>query len=199
MNAVNYDAVMQRMLAASEGKSLLLHACCAPCASYCLTETAPRVQVTAFFYNPNLDSAEEYEKRLSELRRLTAQTGWAQVMECGYRSGDFAAVSAGFEAEKEGGARCERCFRLRLFETAKQAKAGGFDLFATTLTVSPMKNAALINRIGQEAAEAYGVEYLPTDFKKRGGFLRSVQLSGEYGLYRQNYCGCLFSRRREQA
>ena len=103
MNAVNYDAVMQRMLAASEGKSLLLHACCAPCASYCLTETAPRVRVTAFFYNPNLDSAEEYEKRLSELRRLTAQTGWAQVMECGYRSGDFAAVSAGFEAEKEGG------------------------------------------------------------------------------------------------
>lgn len=199
MNAVNYDAVMQRMLAASEGKSLLLHACCAPCASYCLTETAPRVRVTAFFYNPNLDSAEEYEKRLSELRRLTAQTGWAQVMECGYRSGDFVAVSAGFEAEKEGGARCERCFRLRLFETAKQAKAGGFDLFATTLTVSPMKNAALINRIGQEAAEAYGVEYLPTDFKKRGGFLRSVQLSGEYGLYRQNYCGCLFSRRREQS
>ncbi|HIY99584.1 MAG TPA: epoxyqueuosine reductase QueH [Firmicutes bacterium] len=195
MNAVNFDAVMLRMLAGAEDKRLLLHACCAPCASYCLTQTAPRTRVTAFFYNPNLDSAEEYEKRLHELRRLTEATKQADVLDTGYRHEDFAAAAAGFEDAPEGGARCERCFRLRLFETARMAKSGGFDLFATTLTVSPLKNAALINRIGSEAAEAFGVEYLPTDFKKRGGYLQSVQLSRQYGLYRQNYCGCEFSRR----
>lgn len=198
MNAVNYDAVMQRMLGQAAGKRLLLHACCAPCASYCLTQTSPVLQVTAFFYNPNMDSADEYERRLHELRRLCAETGWAQVLETGYRSQDFEAVAAGFEAEKEGGARCERCFRLRLYETARQAKAGGYDCFATTLTVSPMKNAALINRIGLEAAERFGVEYLPTDFKKRGGYLQSVQLSGKYCLYRQDYCGCVYSRQERE-
>ena len=127
MNAVNYDAVMQRMLAASEGKSLLLHACCAPCASYCLTETAPRVRVTAFFYNPNLDSAEEYEKRLEELRRLTAQTGWAQVMECGYRSGDFAAVSARFFSKKT---EDEKEFYSLFCAAEARYKADGGSFFA---------------------------------------------------------------------
>lgn len=199
MNSVNYDAVMQKMLQDMQGKRLLLHVCCAPCASYCLTQTAPAANVTAFFYNPNMDSAQEYEKRLAELVRLTQTTAWADVLETGYRAQDFVAVAAGYEGEKEGGARCERCFRLRLLETARQAKAGGFDCFATTLTVSPLKNAALINRIGFEAAQEYGVPYLPTDFKKRGGYLQSVQLSKEYGLYRQNYCGCVYSRReREQ-
>ena len=196
MNAVNYDAVMQRLLEEEQGKRLLLHACCAPCSSYCLCETAPKVQTTVFFYNPNMDSAEEYEKRLSELRRLLAVTHQADVLESGYRHEDFDAVARGYEQEKEGGARCERCFRLRLFETARQAKAGGYDYFATTLTVSPMKNAPLINRIGYEAAEAFGVEYLPTDFKKRGGYQISVRLSKEYGLYRQNYCGCIYSKPR---
>lgn len=199
MNAVNYDVVMRKALEDAAGKRLLLHACCAPCASYCLTQTSPVLQVTAFFYNPNMDSAGEYERRLHELRRLCAETGWAQVLETGYRSQDFEAVAAGFEAEKEGGSRCERCFYLRLNETARQAKAGGYDYFATTLTVSPMKNAALINRIGREAAERFGVEYLPTDFKKRGGYLQSVALSKEYGLYRQDYCGCVYSGREREA
>lgn len=196
MNAVNYDAVMQHMLEGAADKKLLLHACCAPCSTYCLTETAPKTNVTVFFYNPNMDSVQEYEKRLAELERLLKETGQANVIETGYRSQDFAAICAGFEDAPEGGARCERCFRLRLFETARLAKEGGYDFFATTLTVSPMKNAALINRIGEEAAKEYGVSYLPTDFKKRGGYLQSVQLSREYGLYRQNYCGCIFSKRR---
>lgn len=199
MNAVNFDAVMQRRLAETEGARLLLHVCCAPCASYCLTQTAPAVRVTAFFYNPNMDTSEEYEKRLAELRRLVRETGEADVLETGYRSEDFAAIARGYEDAAEGGARCERCFRLRLFETARQAKAGGYDLFATTLTVSPMKNAALIDRVGREAAEEFGVEYLPTDFKKRGGYLRSVELSRQYGLYRQNYCGCVYSRQAREA
>lgn len=198
MNAVNYDSVMQTMLKEAEGKRLLLHACCAPCASYCLTATAPFLSVTTFFYNPNMDTAEEYEKRLRELRRLTAETGWADVLETGYRCEDFMAVATGMEQEKEGGARCDRCFRLRLLETARQAKAGGYDFFATTLTVSPMKNAARINRIGFEVAEQCGVAYLPTDFKKRGGYLQSVRLSAQYGLYRQNYCGCIFSKRERE-
>ncbi len=197
MNAVNFDAVMLRMLEGAAGKRLLLHACCAPCASYCLPETMKRTQVTAFFYNPNMDSAEEYAKRLFELRRLCAAEG-AELLETGYRHAEFAAAAAGLEGEREGGARCERCFRLRLEETARQAKAGGYDLFATTLTVSPMKNAALINRVGEEAAEKFGVAYLPTDFKKRGGYLQSVQRSAELGLYRQNYCGCEFSRRERE-
>ncbi len=199
MNAVNFDAVMQRRLAEAEGARLLLHVCCAPCASYCLTQTALAVRVTAFFYNPNMDTSEEYEKRLAELRRLVRETGEADVLETGYRSEDFVAIARGYEDAAEGGARCERCFRLRLFETARQAKAGGYDLFATTLTVSPMKNAALIDRVGREAAEEFGVEYLPTDFKKRGGYLRSVELSRQYGLYRQNYCGCVYSRQAREA
>ena len=145
-----------------------------------------------------MDTAEEYEKRLRELRRLTAETGWADVLETGYRCEDFMAVATGMEQEKEGGARCDRCFRLRLLETARQAKAGGYDFFATTLTVSPMKNAARINRIGFEVAEQCGVAYLPTDFKKRGGYLQSVRLSAQYGLYRQNYCGCIFSKRERE-
>ena len=198
MNAVNADAVMQRMLASAADGKLLLHVCCAPCASYCVTQTVPRTHVTLFFYNPNLDSGEEYEKRLREVYRLPEVMNGTGVLETGYRHAEFEAAAEGLEDAPEGGARCERCLRLRLEETARQAKAGGYDLFATTLTVSPHKNAALINRLGEETAERYGVAYLPTDFKKRGGYFRSVQLSKEYGLYRQNYCGCVFSRHEEE-
>lgn len=196
MNAVNYDALMLRMLDGAADKRLLLHACCAPCASHCLTETATRTRVTVFFYNPNLSDEAEYMKRKTELLRLIGETGLADALDCAYAPEDFAAVAKGYETAAEGGARCERCFRLRLERTAQAAKAGGYDFFGTTLTLSPLKNAALINRIGMEAGEKYGVAYLPSDFKKRDGYLHSLRLSEVYRLYRQNYCGCVYSMAR---
>ncbi len=194
MNRVNYDKLMQERLERLGGKKLLLHSCCAPCSSYCLEQVACKVQTTVFYYNPNLDCAEEYEKRKAEQIRFLQETGLADFFDCGYCSADYERAVVGLEGEKEGGARCEKCFRLRLFKTAQTAKEGGYDVFATTLTVSPLKNAELINAIGMEIAEEIGVEYLPTDFKKRGGYLRSVELSREHGLYRQNYCGCKYSK-----
>lgn len=195
MNRVNYDERMTEILKGAAGKRLLLHSCCAPCSSYCLEELSGRIGVTVLYYNPNLDSEEEYEKRKAEQIRFLRETGYAEFLDCDYAPSDYSEIAAGFEAEKEGGARCERCFRLRLSRTAAEAKRGGFDYFATTLTLSPLKNAALINQIGLELQEEYGVLYLPTDFKKRGGYLRSIELSKEHSLYRQNYCGCVYSKR----
>ena len=195
MNAVNYDRVMQEMLANATGKRLLLHSCCAPCSSYCLEEVAPKIKTTVFYYNPNLDSEEEYLRRKGEQVRFLQETGLADFLDCDYCPEDFAAVACGFEGEKEGGARCTRCFELCLLRTAREAKARGYDYFATTLTLSPLKDARRINEIGLRLQEEVGVLYLPTDFKKRGGYLRSVELSREHNLYRQNYCGCIYSKR----
>ena len=195
MNAVNYDDLMLRTLAESAGKTLLLHSCCAPCSSYCLEQVSSVLKTTVFYYNPNLDSEEEYEKRKKEQIRFLRETGWADFLDCDYQKADYESIAAGYEGEPEGGARCARCFRLRLERTAQEAKARGYDLFGTTLTVSPLKNAKLINEIGFGLAEEYGVAYLPSDFKKRGGYLRSVELAREHALYRQNYCGCIFSKR----
>lgn len=195
MNKINYDALMLRALEGAAEKRVLLQACCAPCASHCLSELAGKTRVTVYFYNPNLSDREEYEKRRAELLRLIGETGWADALDCAYAPEDFAAVAAGYEDAPEGGARCARCFRLRLEHTAAAAKENGYDLFGTTLTLSPLKNADLINRIGFEAGERYGVEYLPSDFKKRGGYQHSLDLSREHCLYRQNYCGCVFSKR----
>ena len=195
MNKINYDALMLRALEGAAEKRVLLQACCAPCASHCLSELAGKTRVTVYFYNPNLSDREEYEKRRAELLRLIGETGWADALDCAYAPEDFAAVAAGYEDAPEGGARCARCFRLRLEHTAAAAKENGYDLFGTTLTLSPLKNADLINRIGFEAGERYGVEYLPSDFKKRGGYQHSLDLSREHCLYRQNYCGCSFSKR----
>ena len=195
MNKINYDALMLRALEGAAEKRVLLQACCAPCASHCLSELAGKTRVTVYFYNPNLSDREEYEKRRAELLRLIGETGWADALDCAYAPEDFAAVAAGYEDAPEGGARCARCFRLRLEHTAAAAKENGYDLFGTTLTLSPLKNANLINRIGFEAGERYGVEYLPSDFKKRGGYQHSLDLSREHCLYRQNYCGCAFSKR----
>lgn len=195
MNKINYDALMLRALEGAAEKRVLLQACCAPCASHCLSELAGKTRVTVYFYNPNLSDREEYEKRRAELFRLIGETGWADALDCAYAPEDFAAVAAGYEDAPEGGARCARCFRLRLEHTAAAAKENGYDLFGTTLTLSPLKNAELINRIGFEAGERYGVEYLPSDFKKRGGYQHSLDLSREHCLYRQNYCGCAFSKR----
>lgn len=195
MNKINYDALMLRALEGAAEKRVLLQACCAPCASHCLSELAGKTRVTVYFYNPNLSDREEYEKRRAELLRLIGETGWADALDCAYAPEDFAAVATGYEDAPEGGARCARCFRLRLEHTAAAAKENGYDLFGTTLTLSPLKNAELINRIGFEAGERYGVEYLPSDFKKRGGYQHSLDLSREHCLYRQNYCGCVFSKR----
>ena len=194
MNAVNYDKLMQEELKGAREKRLLLHSCCAPCSSHCLSELSPQIGVTVFYYNPNLDCAEEYEKRKREQLRFLRETGLADFLDCDYAPEDYLAAVRGLEEEKEGGARCAVCFRLRLERTAREAKARGFDYFATTLTVSPLKNAKLINTIGFAVAEEVGVRYLPSDFKKRGGYLHSVRLSEEYGLYRQDYCGCAFSK-----
>lgn len=195
MNRINYDALMLRALEGAAEKRVLLQACCAPCASHCLSELAGKTRVTVYFYNPNLSDREEYEKRRAELLRLIGETGWADALDCAYAPEDFAAIAAGYEDAPEGGARCARCFRLRLEHTAAAARENGYDLFGTTLTLSPLKNAELINRIGFEAGERYGVEYLPSDFKKRGGYQHSLDLSREHCLYRQNYCGCAFSKR----
>ena len=196
MNAVNYDERMRALISEGKGGKLLLHSCCAPCSSYCLKETAKAFRVTVFYYNPNLDCEAEYVKRKSEQLRFLRETGYADFLDCDYSPEEFAEAVEGYEQEPEGGARCSRCFRLRLEKTARAAKAGGFDYFGTTLTVSPLKNAALINEIGYELQDLYRVKYLPSDFKKRGGYYESVALSKQYGLYRQNYCGCVYSQRK---
>lgn len=195
MNKVNYDREMTRLLEGAAKKRLLLHSCCAPCSSHCLSELAGKIRTTVFYFNPNLDCEAEYEKRKAEQIRFLRETGLADFLDCDYSPEAFSQIAAGYEGEKEGGARCLRCFRLRLLRTAEEAKRGGYDFFATTLTLSPLKNAEKINGIGAEVARETGVAYLPSDFKKRGGYLHSVELSKKYGLYRQNYCGCVFSKR----
>ncbi len=195
MNAVNYNAEMQKTIdrLGGERKKLLLHACCAPCSSACLERLKDHFNITAFFYNPNIEDA-EYLKRKAELIRLLSETGWADIADCDHDTDKFYSAVKGFETCPEGGERCKICFKLRLEETARAAGQGGFDYFCTTLTLSPLKDAEAINSIGKELAERYGVLWLYSDFKKQNGYLRSLQLSKEHSLYRQNYCGCVFSQ-----
>lgn len=177
-----------------ERPALLLQCCCGPCSSYVLEYLNQYFNVTALFYNPNIRPQEEYRKRRFWLEQVLARyPGSVGLMECDYEPERFDEAVRGLESEPEGGARCERCFKLRLRETAARAKAGGYDYFCTTLTVSPHKNAGLLNKIGFELSEEFGVSWLPSDFKKREGYKRSIELSKEYGLYRQEYCGCLYS------
>lgn len=194
MNKVNFDREMTAIMQSfgGERKKLLLHACCAPCSSACLERLKDNFDVTLFFYNPNIED-EEYKKRKAELIRLAKETGWAEICECSHDTEEFYSAVQGLEGCPEGGARCAVCFRLRLERTAECARELGADYFATTLTISPLKDAALINATGYAAGEKYGVKWLPSDFKKHDGYLRSLQLSKEYNLYRQNYCGCIFS------
>lgn len=174
--------------------SLLLQCCCGPCGSYVIEYLTRYFDVTALFYNPNIQPREEYDRRLFWMREVVSRYGGAvKMLECGYDGESFDRISAGLENEPEGGARCSECFRLRLGETARLAAEHGFDYFCTTLTVSPHKDCDRINETAEELARAYGVKWLPSDFKKRGGYERSTKLSKEYGLYRQNYCGCLYS------
>lgn len=195
MNAVNYDTLMQQeMERAADGSKLLLHCCCAPCSTYCLQTLHEKFRISVYFYNPNLDTEEEFRRRRQEEVRLLHETGWGEMLEWTYSSADYKEIAKGREKEKEGGERCRRCYYLRLEKTAKTAKELGYDYFATTLTISPLKNSEVINQIGFELAKKYGVKYLPSDFKKRNGYLQSVSLSKEFSLYRQNYCGCRYSK-----
>ena len=204
MNRINYqkqlEEVLKRMKEEGERKRLLLHACCAPCSSYCLEYLREAFALTVFFYKPNLTEQEEYRRRVEEEKRLIAlmngQEGSSQIeiLEGRYEPERFLEAAKGLETCKEGGERCVRCFALRLGETARVAAEGGFDFFTTSLTISPLKNSALLNRIGAQEGERYGVRFLPSDFKKNNGYLRSTQLSRLYGLYRQNYCGCIYSK-----
>lgn len=183
--------------------SLLLHSCCAPCSSYCLEYLSQYFRITVLYYNPNLYPAEEYERRVFEQRKLIAALpakNKISLVEMKGEPGEFYSAVRGLEQIKEGGERCFACFRLRLERAAKYAKENGFDFFTTTLTISPLKNAAKLNEIGEAAGKKFGVRHLPSDFKKKNGYKRSVELSKIYGLYRQDYCGCVFSKReREQA
>ena len=174
--------------------ALLLHSCCGPCSSYVLEYLTQYFDVTVLFFNPNIRPEAEYEKRLYYQREVLKHIP-AKILECEYDGGAFTAAARGLENEPEGGARCTECFRLRLEETAKRAALGGFDWYCTTLTVSPHKDAGRINRLGAELGERYGVRWLPSDFKKRNGYLRSIRLAEEYGLYRQDWCGCEYSHK----
>lgn len=198
MNKINYDEKMKETLASLGGTPrLLLHSCCGPCSTYCIEELSPHFFVTVFYYNPNIDTDEEYEKRKNEQRRFIEAHPWKNpVAFCGeeHREEAFYAVAKGKENCPEGGERCFACYRLRLEETAKYAREHDFDYFATTLTVSPLKNADKLNAIGAELEKEYGVKYLFSDFKKRDGYKKSTEISKEYGMYRQNYCGCAFSK-----
>ncbi len=177
--------------------SLLLHSCCAPCSSYVLEYLSQFFNITVLYYNPNISPKEEYIYRLNEEKRLIGEMSFknpVEILDCDYNAEEFFTVVKGFEKEPEGGKRCEKCFDLRLDFTAKIAKENNFDYFATTLTISPLKNANLINDIGEKIAEKYNAKYLCSDFKKKEGYKRSIILSKEYNLYRQNYCGCIFSK-----
>lgn len=177
--------------------TLLLHCCCAPCSSYVLEYLSEYFQITAFFYNPNIDPESEYTKRILELQRLISSMNLKHPVSFiagQYDSDRFYEMAKGLEHVKEGGERCFKCYELRLREAAEIAKEGGFEYFTTTLSISPHKNAQKLNEIGKWLAEEYGVEYLLSDFKKKNGYKRSIELSEEYGLYRQNYCGCVFSK-----
>lgn len=177
-----------------ERKKLLLQCCCGPCSSYVLEYLTKYFDVTVLYYNPNIQPIEEYDKRLFWMREVASKyPDTVCFLECGYNGEDFDEVSRGLEYEPEGGARCTKCFDLRLRETARLAKEGDFDFFCTTLSVSPHKDESRINEIGFELEREFGVKWLPSDFKKREGYKRSNELAREYGLYRQDYCGCLFS------
>ena len=191
----DYQRQTDAALDALGGKkqSLLLQVCCGPCASAVLEYLACYFDVTVLYYNPNTQPEAEYRKRGEWLRKVLSHYPDVRLDDCDYDGEAFDEIAVGLEREPEGGKRCTRCFELRLRETARRAAEGGFDWFCTTLSVSPYKDAERLNAIGERLAEEFGVKWLPSDFKKRGGYQRSIEFSREWGLYRQKYCGCLFS------
>ncbi len=202
-NKRNYQRELDLLIEKNqrEGKvpTLYLHACCAPCSSYCLEYLSQYFKITVVFYNPNITESQEYEYRLSEEKRFIAEMDFkhpVSIIEGEYNPDVFFALSKGLEASPERGARCLKCYDQRLRYTARLAKEKGADYFATTLTLSPLKSAEAINKIGERIATELDTPYLCTDFKKKGGYLRSIELSKLHNLYRQNFCGCIYSRQR---
>lgn len=198
MNKTNYQKELDNIIENLEGTPrLFLHSCCAPCSSYVLEYLSEYFDITVFYFNPNISPEGEFEKRFNEEKRLISEMPFkneVKLVKGSYDYNEFLNAIEGFEECREGGERCFRCYRLRLEKTAEIAKEGGFDYFCTTLSISPLKNSQKINEIGFEVAEKYGIKWLPSDFKKREGYKRSIELSREYNLYRQNFCGCVFSK-----
>lgn len=203
----NYQKELEKRLQDPQivGKRLLLHSCCAPCSSYCMEYLRDYFDLTVFYYNPNITLTAEYEKRVAEEKRLIEAYNRMpgkrsiRMKEGAYDPEHFYEMAKGLERCPEGGERCFRCYELRLRETARVAAEEGYGLFTTTLTISPLKNAAKLNEIGERLAKEYGVAFLNSDFKKRGGYQRSIELSKEYALYRQDYCGCVYSKAERDA
>ena len=192
---INYDKLMQDEIASLNGerKSVLLHTCCGPCSSACIERLHNDLDVTVYYYNHNIEPKEEYLKRKETQIGLLKKLNIPYI-DADYDNDNFREKVKGLETEPEGGARCPVCFKMRLDKTARVAKENNFDYFCTSLTVSPHKNSAIINLIGESVSKEVGVKYLYADFKKREGYKRSIELSREYNLYRQDYCGCLFSK-----
>lgn len=201
MNKINYQKVLEQTIGEHQNKgevpSLLLHSCCAPCSSYCLEYLSSYFEITVFYYNPNIYPEEEYRTRVAEQQRFIQSLPVkhpVSFLEGAYDTDRFYAMAKGLEDCPEGGERCFRCYGLRLREAAETAKRYGMDYFTTTLSISPLKNAAKLNEIGASLEAEYGIRYLYSDFKKKNGYKRSVELSEQYGMYRQYYCGCVFSK-----
>ena len=204
MNKINYQLELDKIINKIEGenttKSLLLHSCCAPCSSYVLAYLNKYFNITVFYYNPNITNKEEYLKRKQEQIRLISELpaiNKINILDADYKPEKFFEISKGLEDCREGGERCFKCYKLRLEATAKAAKENNFDYFCTTLTISPLKNAQKINEIGHMLGDEYQIPFLPSDFKKKEGFKKSIELSSQYNLYRQNYCGCIYSTPKE--
>lgn len=204
-NARNFQKELDALLGQLEehgerGKRLFLHSCCAPCSSYVLEYLRTYFQITVFYFNPNISFETEYQKRVQEQKRLIdaynrKQTGYPiDIVEGDYAPERFFAITKGLEECPEGGERCFLCYEMRLRSTAEQALEGGYDYFCTTLSISPLKNAKKLNELGAQFAQEYGVQWLVSDFKKKDGYKRSIELSAEYDLYRQDYCGCVYSK-----
>ncbi len=197
MEKKNFQRELDGLLGLLDGckPTLLLHSCCGPCSSYVIEYLAQYFNITVLFYNPNIHPEEEYLHRLETQKQLISRLGGALLQEGEYCPERFFGEIKGLENEPEGGARCEKCIAGRVRVTAEKAAEGGFDYFCTTLSVSPHKNADMINSLGLSLQAELNVKWLPSDFKKKGGYLRSIELSKELGLYRQDYCGCMFSKR----
>lgn len=199
---MNYDLLMEEEIKrCGNGKTLLLHVCCAPCSSAVLERLGNIFKITIFFYNPNIDTIEEYNKRLLELEKFLSsfKTKYpVSLVAADHRSEEFKKMAHGLENEPERGIRCYECYKLRLSETAKVADENNFDYFATSLTLSPYKNGKWLNEIGEELGKNIQTNYLYSDFKKKNGYKRSIELSKEYNLYRQDYCGCIYSRKQRE-
>lgn len=201
MNKINYqielDKIIDNLQKENRVPTLLLHSCCAPCSSYCLSYLANYFKITIFYYNPNISPAEEYQKRVEEQKRLISELpvkNKVSFTEGKYEPEKFFEMAKGLQNIPEGGERCFKCYEMRQRAAAVYAAENGFEFFTTTLSISPHKNAAKLNEIGLKLEKEYGIRYLVSDFKKKGGYLKSIEYSRQYDLYRQNYCGCVYSK-----